>query len=127
VPQLPRLLAIEDFQHHDPLASAVGFNQLGHQSHPAPNALTAEEGLKFDLDWIHSQPVHLRRVLVTASLWPRRLEKPVLVLLDHRTKRVTPLHLARSVSHRKEGNEHGRGNEGRLIMMTSSVASSVSS
>jgi hypothetical protein len=41
--------------------------------------------------------VRLRRVLVTASLWPRRLEKPVLVLLDHRTKRVTPLGLARSV------------------------------
>src|SRR5262245_29055147 len=44
-----------------------------------------------------SQPVRLRRVLVTASLWPRWLEKPVLVLLDHRTKRVTPLRLARSV------------------------------
>jgi hypothetical protein len=44
-----------------------------------------------------SQPVRLRRVLVTASLWPRRLAKPVLVLLDHRTKRVTPLRLARSV------------------------------
>jgi hypothetical protein len=27
------------------------------------------------------------------------------------------------VSHRKEGNEQGEGNEGRLIMMTSSVAS----
>src|SRR5262245_42835857 len=30
---------------------------------------------------------------------------------------------ARHVSHRKERNEQGRGNEGRLIMMTSSVAS----
>src|SRR5262245_56917376 len=30
---------------------------------------------------------------------------------------------ARHVSHCKEGNEQGRGNEGRLIMMTSSVAS----
>src|SRR5262245_32598853 len=44
-----------------------------------------------------NRPVRLRCVLGTASLWPRRLEKPVLVLLDHRTKRVTPLRLARSV------------------------------
>jgi hypothetical protein len=31
------------------------------------------------------------------NILPHRLEKPVLVLLDHRTKCVTPLRLARSV------------------------------
>jgi hypothetical protein len=31
------------------------------------------------------------------SAWVRRLQKPILEVLDHRTKRVTPLRLARSV------------------------------
>jgi hypothetical protein len=39
-----------------------------------------------------------RRDPVHRSAWPRRIEKPVLVLLDHRTKRVAPLRLARSVN-----------------------------
>jgi molybdenum cofactor synthesis domain-containing protein len=38
-----------------------------------------------------------RTISYLVSLWPRRLEKPAFVLLDHRTKRVTPPHLARSV------------------------------
>jgi hypothetical protein len=31
------------------------------------------------------------------SAWPRRLEKPILVLLDHRPERLTPLRLTGSV------------------------------
>jgi hypothetical protein len=38
-----------------------------------------------------------RTISYLVSLWPRGLEKPTFVLLDHRTKRVTPLRLAPSV------------------------------
>ena len=78
-------------------AAAQGCPVVNANVTASPNVGPEEEAMFSAPTGRSDDPSNGARVSYLVSLWPRRLEKPAFVLLDHRTKRVTPLGLARSI------------------------------